>query len=107
MNSSHYSKTFSIIDPIEDTLVRKVNEMGHQLEALKIKSEHPYEEGFNTASAFTSKIMEEPILAQFRMLQTKIYDSSIEPLDHLEAFKTLMLLHGPMMGLSARLSWPC
>ena len=51
---SHYSRTLSIINPTEDALVRKVNEMGRQLEALKMKSEHPYEEGFNTALTFTS-----------------------------------------------------
>ena len=67
MGSSHYSKTLSITDPPEDALVRKVNEMGRQLEALKMKSEHPYEEGFSTASAFTSEIMEEPIPASFKM----------------------------------------
>ena len=56
-----YEEILSITSPTEDALVRKVDEMGHQLEALKIKSECPYEEGFNMAPAFTSKIMEEPV----------------------------------------------
>ena len=58
-----------------------------------MKSECPYEEGFNTALAFTSKIMEKPILPRFKMPQTKLYDGSTDPLDQLEAFKALMLLH--------------
>ena len=66
--SSHYSKTLPITSPTEDALVRKVNEMGCQLEALKMKSEHPYEKDFNMALAFTSKIMEELVPPQFKML---------------------------------------
>ena len=72
--------------------------MGHQLEALRMKSERPYENGFNIAPAFTSKIMEEPIPPQFKMPQTKLYNGSTDPLNHLEAFKVLMLLHGANDG---------
>ena len=100
--SSYYSKNLSIIDPTEDALVRKVNEMGRQLEALKIKFERPYEEGFNMTSAFTSKIIEEPVPARFKMPQTKIYDGFADPLNHLEAFKALMLLHGANDGTLCR-----
>ena len=72
--------------------------MGHQLEALRMRSEHPYELDFNMAIAFTSKVMEEPIQPQFKMPQTELYDGSVDPLDHLEAFKALMLLHGANEG---------
>ena len=61
VGSSHYSKVLPIINPTEDALVRKVDEIGHQLEALKMKSEHPYNKGFNMAPTFTSDIMEEPV----------------------------------------------
>ena len=68
--------------------------MGHKLEALKMKSECPYEKDFNMAPPFTSEIMEEVIPPWFKMSQTKLYDGSVDHLDHLEAFKALMLLHG-------------
>ena len=64
-SSSHYVGTLPITDPPEDALVQRVNEMGRELEALKMKSERPYENNFNTTLAFTSKIMEEPIPPQF------------------------------------------
>ena len=86
--------------------MRKVNEMGRQLKALKMNSERPYKEGFNMAPAFTSKIMEEPIPAWFKMLQTKLYDGSMDSLDHLKAFKALMLLHGANDRLFTGLSRP-
>ena len=68
--------------------------MGRKLEALRMKFEHPYEINFNVAPAFTSKIMEKPIPPWFKMSQIKLYDGFADPLDHLEAFKVLMLLYG-------------
>ena len=68
--------------------------MGRELEALRMRSEHPYELDFNTAPVFTSKIKEQVIPLRFKMPQTELSDGSSDPLDHLEAFKVLMLLHG-------------
>ena len=101
-SSSHYSRTLPITNPTEDALVRKVNEIGRQLEALKMKSERPYEKDFNTAPAFTSKIMEELIPPRIKMLQTELYEGSANPLDHLDAFKALMLLHEANDGTLCR-----
>ena len=72
--------------------------MGHELEALKMRSERPYELDFNMTLAFASKIMEQVISTRFKMPQTELYDGSSDPLDHLEAFKALMLLHGTNDG---------
>ena len=47
--------------------MRKVNEMGCQLEDLKMKSEHPYEKDFNMDPPFTLEIMEEAIPPWFKM----------------------------------------
>ena len=41
--------------------------MGCQLEALKMRSERPYKLDFSMALAFTSEIMEEPILPWFKI----------------------------------------
>ena len=67
MGSSYYSGTLPITSPMEDALVRKVNEMGRQLEALKMKSEGPYKKDFNMAPSFTPEIMDEAILPRFTM----------------------------------------
>ena len=74
-------------------MVQKVDEMDHQLEALKVKLERSYEKDFNMALPFTLKIMDKVILPRFKIPQTELYDGSTDPLDHLEAFKALMLLH--------------
>ena len=95
----HYSRTLSITNPIEDALVRRVNEMGYQLEALRMRFEHPYELDFNAAPTFTSKIMEQSIPPRFKMSQTELYDGFANPLDHLEAFKVLMQLHRANDGM--------
>ena len=98
MGSSRYPSTPLYQDPAEDFLAQKVAEMGHELEALKMRSERPYELDFNAAPAFTLEIMEQVIPPQFKMPQTKLYDGSSNPLDHLKAFKALMPLHGANDG---------
>ena len=76
--------------------------MGRELEALRMRSKHPYELDFNATPAFTSEIMEQPILLRFKMPQTKLYDGFADPLDNLEAIKALMLLHGANDGTLCR-----
>ena len=84
---------------MEGALARKMDEMGRQLEALKVKSNRPYEKGFNMAPPFTPEIMDEAIPPWFKMPQTELYDGSADLLDHLEAFKDLMLLYGANDGM--------
>ena len=47
---------------------------------------------------FTPKIMDEVVPPWFKIPQIELYDGSADPLDHLEAFKALMLLHGANDG---------
>ena len=61
MGSSHYLGTPLFVSPIEDVLVRRVTKMGHELAALKIRSERSYKLDFNVTLGFTSKIMEDAI----------------------------------------------
>ena len=98
MGPSRYPGTPLYQSPVEDVLAHRVAKMGRELEALRMRSEHPYELDFNASLAFTSKIMEQTIPPRFKMPQTELYDGSSDPLDHLEAFKALMLLHGANDG---------
>ena len=98
MGSSCYPSTLLYQSPAEDVLARRVAKMDRELEALRMRSEHPYELDFNAAPAFTSKIMEKPIPPRFKMPQIELYNGSVDPLDHLKAFKVLMLLHGANDG---------
>ena len=43
--------------------------------------------------------MNEAIPPRFKMPQTELYDGTTDPLDHLESFKALMLLHGATDGV--------
>ena len=73
--------------------------MGHQLEALKVRSSRPLDVEFNVEPSLSHHIMSEDVLLKFRMPQAKLYDGTTDPLDHLESFKTLMLLHGATDGV--------
>ena len=43
-------------------------------------------------SPFTIEVLNRPLPPKFRLLQLESYDGSKDPLDHIESFKTLMLL---------------
>ena len=45
-----------------------------------------------TDSPFTIEMLNRPLLPKFRLPQLESFDSSRDPLDHIELFKTLMLL---------------
>ena len=44
-------------------------------------------------SPFTNEVLNHPLRPKFRLPQLESYDGSKDPLDHIESFKTLMLLH--------------
>ena len=100
--SSYFPKTTHSNDPKEYQLIKRVEEMGRQLKALKVKSSQPFERDFTTDPPFSAKVMNEPIPLRFKMPQTELYDGTSDPLDHLESFKSLMLLHGANNGVMCR-----
>ena len=55
-----------------------------------------------TDSPFTTQVTSFPLLAKFRMPQVKAYEGSLDPLDHLESFKTLMYLQGVIDEIMCR-----
>ena len=45
-----------------------------------------------TDSPFTTKVLNHPLPPKFHLPQLELFDGSRDPLDHIESFKTLMLL---------------
>ena len=45
-----------------------------------------------TDSPYTIEVLNRPLPPKFRLPQLESYDGSKDPLDHIESFKTLMLL---------------
>lgn len=45
-----------------------------------------------TDSSFITEVLNRPFPLKFRLPQSELYDSFKDPLDHIESFKTLMLL---------------
>ena len=91
--SSCFPKVVSDDNPKEGEMVRRVEEMSRQLEALRVRSFRPFERDFTIDPPFSAKIMMEPVLGRFKMPQTELYDGKTDPLDHLQSFKALILLH--------------
>ena len=99
VESSYYHKFLPSTDLGETDLAHKVDDMGHQLKALKVRSPHPFDADFNTESPFSPQIMSEVAPPKFRMPQAELYDGTTDPLDHIESFKALMLLHRATDGV--------
>ena len=53
-----------------------------------------YGEDICTDPPFSQMIMQESIPPNFKFPQFESYDGTSDPVDHLEAFRTMMLLHG-------------
>ena len=94
VDSSYYHRSLPSIDLGGVNLTCKVDDMGRQLEALKVRSSRPFDDEFNAELPFSHHIMSEVAPLKFRMPQAELYDSTTDPLDHLESFKALMLLPG-------------
>ena len=45
-----------------------------------------------TNSPFTTEVLNHPLPPKFHLSQLEFFDGSRDPLDHIESFKTLMLL---------------
>lgn len=43
--------------------------------------------------------MDKPVLAYFRMSQMNLYNGTLDPLDHLDNYKTLMTIQGAIDAL--------
>ena len=72
--------------------------MSKEIEELKNASKDKGEENLDGIiqrmnSPFTNEVLNRPLPPKFRLPQLESYDGSKDPLDHIESFKTLMLLH--------------
>ena len=67
--------------------------MNRQIEELR-HAPLTYGEDICTDPPFSQMIMQEPIPLNFKLPQFESYDGTSDPVDHLEAFQTMMLLHG-------------
>ena len=97
--SFFFLRASSADDQMEVDDIRKVAEMGRQLETLKVRSSRPFESEFNVEPLFSSQIMNEAVPLRFKILQAEPYNRTNNPLDHLESFKALMLLHRAIDGI--------
>ena len=77
----------------EDLLDQRFQEMNRQIEELR-NAPTAYGEDICTDPPFSQMIMQEPIPPNFKLPQFESYDGTLDPVDHLEAFRTMMLLHG-------------
>nr|POF17422.1 hypothetical protein CFP56_59449 [Quercus suber] len=78
---------------MENELHNMRKEMDELRYAVKDKAVENLDEVIRrTDSPFTTKVLNHPLLPKFRLPQLESFDGSRNPLDHIESFKTLILL---------------
>ena len=77
----------------EDLLDQRFREINRWIEELR-HAPTAYGEDICTDPPFSQMIMQEPIPSNFKLPQFDSYDRTLDLVDHLEAFPTMMLLHG-------------
>ncbi|XP_077241626.1 uncharacterized protein LOC143882103 [Tasmannia lanceolata] len=82
--------------------MRRIEEMGHIIEELAKDQSRPMSRAFSSRTPFTDDVMGAPAPRGFKMPAIPQYDGTTDPVDHLETFRTLMLLHGASDGFLCR-----
>ena len=75
--------------------------MNRWIEELR-RAPTAYGEDICADPPFSQMIMQEPIPPNFKLPQFKSYDGTSDLIDHLEAFQTMMLLHGASDAILCR-----
>ena len=85
---------------------RKLRDLDQQVAELRRDTQRPTEGlRIRTHPPFVRRITQEPIPSRFKTPQMELYDGSTDPCDHLERYRTLMMIQGASDALMC-LSFP-
>ncbi|EHA8590261.1 hypothetical protein COCNU_scaffold016490G000050 [Cocos nucifera] len=76
-----------------DALDHKIREMDRRIEELSHVAPAHLDD-VRTDPPFSLRIMQEPVPPNFELPQFESYNGTSDPVNHLEAFRTMILLHG-------------
>ncbi|XP_077224038.1 uncharacterized protein LOC143857491 [Tasmannia lanceolata] len=85
-----------------DPLLQRMEEMDHRIEELAKDQSRPASRAFSSRTPFTGDVLGAPAPRGFKMPTVPQYDGTTNPVDHLETFRTMMLLHGASDGFICR-----
>ncbi|XP_077232020.1 uncharacterized protein LOC143865800 [Tasmannia lanceolata] len=83
-------------------MLRRIEEIDHCIEELAKDQGRPTAKTFSSRPPFTDNVMNAPAPRGFKMPTVLQYDRTTDPVDHLETFRTMMLLHGTSDGFLCR-----
>ncbi|XP_077245996.1 uncharacterized protein LOC143885825 [Tasmannia lanceolata] len=83
-------------------MLRRIEEIDHRIEELANDQGRPTSNTFSRRSPFTDNVLGTLKPKGFKMPSVPQYDGTTNPVDHLETFITIMLLHGASNGFFCR-----
>ncbi|XP_077251921.1 uncharacterized protein LOC143891169 [Tasmannia lanceolata] len=83
-------------------MMRMIEEIDHRIEELAKDQGKPTSKTFSSRLPFTDNVMSVPAPKGFKMPLVPQYDGTTDPVDHLETFRTMMLLHDASYGFLCR-----
>ncbi|XP_077237337.1 uncharacterized protein LOC143879016 [Tasmannia lanceolata] len=83
-------------------MLRRIEEIDHRIEELAKDQGRPTVKTYSSKPLFTDKVMDVPAPRGFKMLTVLQYDGTTNTVDHLETFRTMMLLHSASDGFLCR-----
>ncbi|XP_077217910.1 uncharacterized protein LOC143852415 [Tasmannia lanceolata] len=83
-------------------MLQRIEEIDHRIEEFAKDQGRPTSKTFSNKPPFTDNVLSAPAPKGFKMPPVPQYDGTTDPVDHLETFRTMMLLHGASDGFLCR-----
>ncbi|XP_077215908.1 uncharacterized protein LOC143850556 [Tasmannia lanceolata] len=80
----------------------RIKEIDHRIEELAKDQGRPAVKTYSSKPPFTDNVMNAPAPRGFKMPTVPQYEGTTDPVDHLETFRTMILLHGASDGFLCR-----
>ncbi|XP_077229834.1 uncharacterized protein LOC143862648 [Tasmannia lanceolata] len=86
----------------DDPMLLRIQKIDNRIEELARDHGRPASRIFSSNPPFTDRVLAAAVPLGFKMPQIPQYDGTTDPVDHLQTFRTTMLLHGASDGFLCR-----
>ncbi|XP_077250975.1 uncharacterized protein LOC143890252 [Tasmannia lanceolata] len=96
------SRPARLAEQRDDPMLLRIQKIDNRIEELARDHGRPASRIFSSNPPFTDRVLGAAVPLGFKMPQIPQYDGTTDPVDHLQTFRTTMLLHGASDGFLCR-----